>query len=81
MLVLTRKKGESIILQSNIEITVLATDGDTVKLGISAPRDVDIYRKEIFEAIQQSNQTAVMDLELFEHAIQVLRQKNDKKES
>ncbi|OMF42857.1 carbon storage regulator CsrA [Paenibacillus peoriae] len=61
MLVLTRKKGESIVIQNDIVITVLSVEGDTVKIGISAPKDIDIYRKEVFEAIQQNNQFAVMD--------------------
>ncbi|MEK5025608.1 MULTISPECIES: carbon storage regulator CsrA [unclassified Paenibacillus] len=63
MLVLTRRKGESIVIQNDIVITVLSVEGDVVKVGISAPRDIDIYRKEIFEAIQQNNQSAAMDLE------------------
>lgn len=62
MLVLTRKKGESIIIQNDIEITVLSVEADTVKLGISAPKTIDIYRKEIFEAIQQNNLGATIDI-------------------
>ncbi|WP_025678755.1 carbon storage regulator CsrA [Paenibacillus massiliensis] len=77
MLVLTRKKGESIILQNNIEIIVLSTDGDTVKLGISAPKDVDIYRKEVFEAIQHSNKTAVIDVKAFEGGLQYMQSKEE----
>lgn len=60
MLVLTRKKGESIIIGDGIEITVLSTEGDTVKLGIDAPKHVEIHRKEVYALIQQSNQTAVI---------------------
>ncbi|MNL67948.1 hypothetical protein D3C87_1925980 [compost metagenome] len=63
MLVLTRKKGESIVIQNDIVVTVLSVEGDVIKLGISAPKEVDIYRKEIFEAIQKNNQNAAMDLE------------------
>ncbi|MNI37093.1 hypothetical protein D3C73_911660 [compost metagenome] len=63
MLVLTRKKGESIVIGNDIVITVLSVEGDVIKLGISAPKEVDIYRKEIFEAIQKNNQNAAMDLE------------------
>ncbi len=55
MLVLTRKKGESVIVQDNIEITILEVEGDAVKIGISAPKEVDIYRKELYLSIQQSN--------------------------
>lgn len=62
MLVLTRKKGESIIIQNDIEITVLSVDADIVKLGITAPKTIDIYRKEIFEAIQQNNLGAAIDI-------------------
>jgi carbon storage regulator len=69
MLVLTRKKGESIVIQNDIVVTVLSVEGDVVKIGISAPKDIDIYRKEIFEAIQQNNQNAVMDLETIQKAI------------
>ncbi|AOZ93238.1 carbon storage regulator CsrA [Paenibacillus crassostreae] len=62
MLVLSRKKGESIVIQNDIEITVLSVEADTVKLGISAPKTIDIYRKEIFEAIQQNNLGAAIDV-------------------
>ncbi|MGU3471502.1 carbon storage regulator CsrA [Paenibacillus sp. D51F] len=55
MLVLSRRKGEAIIIQDHIEIIVVGVEGDTVKLGISAPREVDVYRKEVYEAIKQSN--------------------------
>lgn len=59
MLVLTRKAGESIIIGDGIEITVIETKGDQIKLGIKAPKEVDIHRKEIYESIQQANQQAV----------------------
>ena len=51
MLVLTRKAGESIIIGDGIEITVIETKGDQIKLGIKAPKEVDIHRKEIYESI------------------------------
>ncbi|WP_025685766.1 carbon storage regulator CsrA [Paenibacillus maysiensis] len=69
MLVLTRKKGESIVIQNDIVITVLSVEGDTVKIGISAPKDIDIYRKEVFDAIQQNNQIAVMDTNAIQNAM------------
>ncbi len=56
MLVLTRKVGQKIIINNNIEVSVLETRGDTVKLGINAPREVTIYREEIFEEIKKTNQ-------------------------
>ncbi|KAA8997983.1 carbon storage regulator CsrA [Paenibacillus spiritus] len=55
MLVLSRKKGESIIIQDHIEIKVLAVEGDTIKLGLVAPKHVDIFRKEIYLEIQEAN--------------------------
>lgn len=58
MLVLTRKKGESIMIGDQIELIVLGTEGDTVKLGLKAPKQVEIYRKEIYEAIKESNRVA-----------------------
>ncbi|MCF0131981.1 MAG: carbon storage regulator CsrA [Pseudobutyrivibrio sp.] len=56
MLALTRKTGDAIMLNNNIEITVLEVKGDQVKIGISAPRDVSIYRKEIYLEIQKENE-------------------------
>ena len=47
MLALTRKKGESLVINNNIEITVLEIRGDQVKIGISAPKEVPVYRKEV----------------------------------
>ncbi|GGF87611.1 carbon storage regulator [Paenibacillus albidus] len=76
MLVLTRRKGESIVIQNDIVITVLSVEGDVVKVGISAPRDIDIYRKEIFEAIQQNNQSAAMDLEKIKNVMSDLNGTN-----
>ena len=58
MLALTRKKGESLIVNNNIEITVLEIRGDQVKIGINAPKDVPIYRKEVYLQIQEANQAA-----------------------
>lgn len=58
MLVLTRRIGESIIIGQEIEVVVLGTEGDKVRIGIRAPREVDVYRKEVYESIRQSNQEA-----------------------
>lgn len=55
MLVLSRKKGESIVIDDHIEITVLGVEGETVRIGISAPAEVDIFRKEVHLAIQEAN--------------------------
>jgi carbon storage regulator len=59
MLVLSRKKGESIVIQDQIELTILSVDGDTVKVGITAPKHVDIFRKEIYLSIQETNRESV----------------------
>nr|WP_318684691.1 carbon storage regulator CsrA [uncultured Acetatifactor sp.] len=59
MLALSRKKGEAIVINNNIEVTVLEVKGDQVKIGISAPREVPVYRKEVYMQIEQSNQEAV----------------------
>ncbi|HHW68377.1 MAG: carbon storage regulator [Epulopiscium sp.] len=59
MLALTRKKDESIIIGDQIEITVLDIQGDKVRLGIQAPKNIAIYRKEIFLEIKEVNEAAV----------------------
>ena len=58
MLALTRKKGEALVINNNIEITVLEIRGDQIKIGISAPKDVPIYRKEVYLQIQKENEAA-----------------------
>lgn len=58
MLALSRKKDEALIINNNIEITVLEIKGDQVKLGISAPKSIPIYRKEVYLQIQESNKEA-----------------------
>ena len=59
MLALTRKKGEALVINNNIEITVIEIRGDQIKIGISAPKDVPIYRKEVYLQIQQENEAAI----------------------
>ncbi|MBR1441487.1 MAG: carbon storage regulator CsrA [Lachnospiraceae bacterium] len=59
MLALTRKKQEAIVINNNIEITVLEVKGDQVKLGISAPKSIPVYRKEIYVEIQNANKEAM----------------------
>lgn len=58
MLVLTRKKNESIQIGDDIEIKILAIDGDQIKLGIEAPKSLDIHRKEVYLDIQNQNKEA-----------------------
>jgi carbon storage regulator len=58
MLVLTRKKGESIMIGDHIELVVLGVEGETVKVGIRAPKEVEVFRKEVYLQIRESNQEA-----------------------
>jgi carbon storage regulator len=59
MLVLSRKAGESIVIGGNIVVTIVRVDGDVVKLGLAAPQDVAVHRKEVYEEIQRNNQAAL----------------------
>ncbi len=59
MLALSRKKGEALIVNNNVEITILEIKGEQVKIGISAPKEVPIYRKELYIQIQDSNKEAM----------------------
>ena len=59
MLALSRKKNEAIVINNDIEITVLEVKGDQVKIGISAPKEVPIYRKEVYIQIQEANKASV----------------------
>lgn len=58
MLVLSRQRDESIIIGDNIVVTVVDVRGDKVRLGIEAPREVSVHRREIYEAIQRENKQA-----------------------
>lgn len=64
MLALSRKQGESIMIGSDIEITVLEIKGEQIKLGISAPKSVPVYRKEIYAQIQEANRETVNTLDI-----------------
>lgn len=59
MLALSRKKNEAIVINNNVELTILEVKGDQVKIGITAPKEVPIYRKEVYAQIQQANKEAV----------------------
>ena len=54
MLVLSRQRDETIVIGDNIEITVVDIRGDRVRIGIAAPRDVQVHRKEVYQAIQRN---------------------------
>lgn len=59
MLALSRKKNEAIIINNNVEVTILEVKGDQVKIGITAPKEVPVYRKEVYLQIQEANKEAV----------------------
>jgi len=58
MLVLSRKKNESIVINNDITIVVVEIRGDKVRLGVEAPKEVPVHRREVFDAIQRNNQQA-----------------------
>jgi carbon storage regulator len=59
MLVLTRKKGQALMIGHDIELSIIDIQGDQVKIGINAPRSVTIHRKEVYEEIKKENLSAV----------------------
>ena len=62
MLALSRKKGEALMINNDIEITVLDIKGEQVKIGIAAPKEVPVYRKEVYIQIQEANKEAFASL-------------------
>jgi len=58
LLVITRKSGESLVINGNIEVTVVGITKDGVRLGIEAPREIQVHRREVFEAIAEANRAA-----------------------
>lgn len=59
MLVLTRKKGQALMIGDDIEITVLETQGDQIRIGIKAPKDITVLRKELYLDIREENRQAL----------------------
>lgn len=64
MLALSRKKDEAVIINDDIEITIIEIKGDQVKIGISAPKSVPIYRKEVYMQIQNANKQAAQSVDI-----------------
>lgn len=68
MLVIGRKKGESLLIGDNIEITVVKIEDGSVKLAISAPKDITILRKELYKEVEEENKKAAeMDLSILKN--------------
>lgn len=59
MLVISRKKGESVLIGEDVEVKVVGLDGNNIKLAISAPKNVSILRKEIYDRVKDENKKAV----------------------
>jgi carbon storage regulator len=59
MLILSRKTGESIVIDGRIHVKVVRVEGEAVKIGIEAPSEVPVHRREVYEEIQRSNQQAL----------------------
>ena len=77
MLILTRKKNESIIIDDKIKVTVLELDNNRVQLGIEAPRDIIIHREEVYRDIQEENRKAALvkvDFSLLKESLSKSRQ-------
>ena len=64
MLALSRKKNEALVINNNIEVTILEIKGDQVKIGITAPKEIPVYRKEVYLQIQEANKEAMSDNDL-----------------
>ena len=64
MLALSRKKDEAVIINDDIEITIIEIKGDQVKIGISAPKSVPIYRKEVYMQIQNAKKEAAQYVDI-----------------
>lgn len=69
MLVLTRREGESIVIGSNIVVTVIEVRGGQVRIGIDAPREIQVHRDEVYEQVRQENIAAVAAAEQAKKAV------------
>ena len=78
MLVITRKTDQSIIIDGTIEIVVVGITKDGVRLGVNAPRDVQVHRREVFEAIAEANRAAATARPAVQDAAALLRSQTPK---
>jgi carbon storage regulator len=62
MLILNRKRGESLIIADQIEVTIMDIGSDQVKIGIAAPREIKIYRQELYQEVMEANRVAARNL-------------------
>ena len=77
MLVLTRRAGESVMIGNDVIITVLEARGDVIRLGIQAPRDVQVHREEVYRELKAANQEAASPTEDEVQAVSKLLQSPD----
>ncbi len=81
MLILSRKTGETLILGDNVKIKVLSIHGNSVKLGIIAPRELKIYREELYQAIANENKESIaMPVNEFKGLLAKMKELKDKKD-
>jgi len=76
MLILTRKKGESLIIGDNIEINIMEVSGDSVKIGIEAPKSVKVLRSELVTTVEQNKMAASAKVD--KNLLEILANKNGK---
>ena len=74
---LTRRKGESIVIDGQVEVVVLGVQGEQVKLGIVAPKSVAVHRKEVYDQIQAENLAAAKHAGVDLHKLNTMMQKKD----
>lgn len=80
MLVLKRKKGQKLIINDNIEVIILEAGGESVKIGIRAPKNISIFREEIYDEIKKANlqSSKITDIEELNIAMNLLEKDKDK---
>ena len=77
MLILSRKNGQKIIINDNIEITIVESKNDNCKISIEAPREIKIYREEVYKQIKNSNQMSTDSLSYLSKLADLMPKTND----